>query len=238
MNLQDIRTASLGRKKKFPAGRGHGSGLGKNCGKGSGRGQKGRQGESFLPYFEGGQMPLVRKLPKRGFNNKRFGLDFTCVNIGDLETYFNDGDTVTPEALLEKRVVTRLLHPIKILGDGGLNKRLTVKAHAFTKKAEEQIKKAGGAAERLPVFPSKPKPAVISLLVLQDKFNDGEKVTPETLAQKGVLREKDKGKKIKITFAGHLTKKLTVHAHEFSWNAMDQIRKAGGKAIVIEEPKK
>lgn len=237
MNLQDVRQAPLGWKKKFPAGRGHGSGLGKNCGKGAGRGQKGRQGESFLPYFEGGQMPLVRKLPKRGFNNKRFALRFIGVNIGDLEASFNDGDAVTPEALLEKRLVTELRDPIKILGDGSLTRKLTVRAHAFTKKAEEQIRKAGGTVERLPLFPSRPKPAIISLRMLQEKFNSGDTVTPETLAQKGVLREKDRGKKIKITFGGHLTKKLTVHAHEFSRNAMDQIRKAGGKAVVIEEPK-
>lgn len=160
MNLTDARKAKIPRKYKFPVGRGDSSGLGKYCGRGN-KGQWSRQGTSFRPYFEGGQMPLIRRLPKRGFNNAEFRRAYEEVNVGALDKAFADGAVVTEGALREKNLVRRNL-PIKILGDGPLVRKLTVKAHKFTKSAEEKIRKAGGTAEVLAkpaaeAAPAKPK---------------------------------------------------------------------------------
>jgi large subunit ribosomal protein L15 len=143
MNLSDVRKAKIPRKKKFPAGRGHSSGLGKYCGRGH-KGQGSRQGESLRVYFEGGQMPIIRRLPKRGFNNAEFRRAYECVNVGALDRVFGDGETVDEAALRSKGLVRRAL-PIKILGDGPLARKLTVNADRFTKSAEEKIVKAGGS---------------------------------------------------------------------------------------------
>lgn len=148
MNLSDVRKSRIPRKKKFPVGRGHSSGLGKTCGRGR-KGQYARQGESFRPYFEGGQMPMVRRLPKRGFNNAAFKTDYEVVNVGQLEAAFAAGATVDEAALRAKGLVRRAADGVKILGEGELTKKLAVKAHAFTRSAEEKIVKAGGSVERL-----------------------------------------------------------------------------------------
>ncbi len=148
MNLTDVRKSRIPRKKKFPVGRGHSSGLGKTCGRGR-KGQYARQGESFRPYFEGGQMPMVRRLPKRGFNNAAFKTDYEVVNVGQLEAAFAAGATVDEAALRAKGLVRRAADGVKILGEGELTKKLAVKAHAFTRSAEEKIVKAGGSVERL-----------------------------------------------------------------------------------------
>jgi large subunit ribosomal protein L15 len=147
MNLSDARKAKIPRKKKFPVGRGHSSGIGEWCGRGN-KGQYSRQGTSFRMYFEGGQMPIIRRLPKRGFNNAEFRNEYEEVNVGALDREFADGATVDEAALREKKLVRRHL-PIKILGDGPMAKKLTVKAHRFTKSAEEKIAKAGGAVVKL-----------------------------------------------------------------------------------------
>lgn len=148
MNLSDVRKSRIPRKKKFPVGRGHSSGLGKTCGRGR-KGQYARQGESFRPYFEGGQMPMVRRLPKRGFNNAAFKTDYEIVNVGQLEAAFAAGATVDEAALRAKGLVRRAADGVKILGEGELTKKLAVKAHAFSRSAEEKIVKAGGSVERL-----------------------------------------------------------------------------------------
>lgn len=148
MNLSDVRKFRIPRKKKFPVGRGHSSGLGKTCGRGR-KGQYARQGESFRPYFEGGQMPMVRRLPKRGFNNAAFKTDYEIVNVGQLEAAFAAGATVDEAALRAKGLVRRAADGVKILGEGELTKKLAVKAHAFSRSAEEKIVKAGGSVERL-----------------------------------------------------------------------------------------
>ena len=149
MNLTDARATKIpGRKKKFVRGRGHSSGQGKTCGKGH-KGQKSRAGVSFQPYFEGGQFPNIRRLPKRGFNNKDFKTDYEVVNVSALEKAFNAGDTVDEAALRAKKLVRRTCDGVKILGDGEITKSLTVKVHALTKAAEEKITKAGGTAERI-----------------------------------------------------------------------------------------
>jgi large subunit ribosomal protein L15 len=148
VNLTDAKKSGLPRKKKFPVGRGHSSGIGKTCGRGR-KGQYARQGTSFRPYFEGGQMPMLRRLPKRGFNNKAFAAVYEEVNVGDLEKAYSAGDQVDEASLRTKGLVRRVVDGVKILGDGTLTKKLSVKAHLFTKSAAEKIQKAGGAVEAL-----------------------------------------------------------------------------------------
>ena len=130
------------RKKRLGCGRG--SGLGKTSGKGQ-KGQKARSGVSISPVFEGGQLPLYRRLPKRGFTNI-FAKEYVELNVDRLNI-FENGTEVTPELLLEKRVVSKLKDGVKILGNGNLEKSLTVKATKFSKSAAEKIEAAGGKAE-------------------------------------------------------------------------------------------
>lgn len=132
------------RKARKRIGRGIGSGTGKTAGKGH-KGQLARSGGRPRPGFEGGQMPLFQRLPKRGFNNYT-RKEYAIVNLKDLNT-FKDGDTITPEVLLEKGLISKKLSGVKILGDGALTVKLTVKANLFSKKALAEIKKAGGTAE-------------------------------------------------------------------------------------------
>jgi large subunit ribosomal protein L15 len=158
MNLTDVRKAKIPRKKKFPVGRGHSSGIGKTCGRGR-KGQYARQGTSFRPYFEGGQVPMVRRLPKRGFNNAVFKSVYEIVNVGQLDKLFASGETVDEAALRAKGLVRRDCDGIKILGDGALAKKLTVRAHLFTKQAEQKISKAGGTVEKVAAAkPAEPAP--------------------------------------------------------------------------------
>ena len=125
-------------------GRGTGSGLGRNAGKGE-KGQNARSGGGVRPGFEGGQMPLYRRLPKRGFTNP-FSKEFVCINIDRLNI-FENGTEITPEVLLERRVVSKVLDGVKILGNGTLEKSLTVKGCKFSKSAIEKIEAAGGKVE-------------------------------------------------------------------------------------------
>jgi large subunit ribosomal protein L15 len=148
MNLGDAKKSGLPRKYKFIRGRGHSSGIGKTCGRGR-KGQYARQGTSFRPYFEGGQMSMLRRLPKFGFNNAAFATDYEVVNVGQLEKAFAAGATVDRASLLAAGLVRRDCDGVKILGSGDLKKKLTVKAEAFAKSAEEKITKAGGAIEKL-----------------------------------------------------------------------------------------
>lgn len=145
MKLYDLKPAKGGEVKgKKRVGRGYGSGLGKTSGRGH-KGQNARSGGGVRPGFEGGQMPLFRRLPKRGFTNI-FAKEYSEINVRDLNR-FEDGTEVTPELLIESGLCKRAKDGIKILGDGELEKNLTVKAHKFTKSAEEKIAKAGGKAE-------------------------------------------------------------------------------------------
>ena len=146
MKLHDLRPAEGGGvKAKKRLGRGIGSGLGKTSGRGH-KGQNARSGGGVRPGFEGGQMPLFRRLPKRGFTNI-FAKDFAEINVGVLADYFNDGDVVTPEILLEKKLVKKAKEGVRILGNGEINVKLEVKAQHFTKSAAEKIEAAGGKAE-------------------------------------------------------------------------------------------
>ena len=127
-------------------GRGPGSGMGKTSTRGE-NGQKSRSGASIPAWFQGGQTPLYRRVPKRGFNNARFRTEYATINLSDLNKYFNDGDEVTPEILKEKGIIKQQLCGVKVLGNGELEKKLTVKANRFSSSAVTKIESAGGKAE-------------------------------------------------------------------------------------------
>jgi large subunit ribosomal protein L15 len=145
MELNDLRPAPGAKRPRRRVGRGPGSGKGKTAGRGH-KGQKSRSGYSRRFGFEGGQMPLVRRIPKRGFSN-RFRVEYQVVNLRDLERVFSEGDTVSPESLADRGLVRRGKQPVKILGAGDLSKKLTVQAHKFSSAAQADIEKAGGSCE-------------------------------------------------------------------------------------------
>lgn len=145
MKLHDLRPAAGARKERRRVGRGIGSGLGKTSGRGH-KGQKARAGGGVRPGFEGGQMPLQRRLPKRGFNNAPFKTEYAEVNLSALNR-FEAGTVVTPELLAQERLIKAVKDGVKILGNGELEKALTVRAQAFSKGAAEKIAAAGGKVE-------------------------------------------------------------------------------------------
>lgn len=145
MELHDLHPAPGAKRGRKRIGRGPGSGTGKTAGKGH-KGQKSRSGYSRRYGFEGGQMPLVRRLPKRGFTNI-FRVEFQVVNLRDLERVFADGDTVSPESLTDKGLVRGGKRLVKVLGDGELSKKLAVQVHKFSASARAGIEKAGGSCE-------------------------------------------------------------------------------------------
>jgi len=146
MKLHEIKP-SLENKKRKRVGRGPGSGHGKTSCRGH-KGQKARAGFGLKASFEGGQMPLIRRLPKRGFVNE-FRKDYQIVNLGQLSKAFEKGALVSPEILKEKGLIAKSTVPVKILGDGALDKALGIKAHKFSRQAIEKIKKAGATLEVL-----------------------------------------------------------------------------------------
>jgi len=155
MNINEVNTDIQKNQATKRLGRGTGSGLGKTSGRGH-KGQGARAGFSMPAYFEGGQMPLARRIPKRGFNNKEFAPKVVAINVDDLEFCFEKGDVVTPQTLVEKKMVKKVFDQLKILGDGDLTKVLAVSAHAFSKSAQSKIEAAGGSVTILPG----PKPVV------------------------------------------------------------------------------
>ena len=144
MKLHDLKPTEGSRHRRRRVGRGESSGLGKTCGKGH-KGQKSRSGASIRPSFEGGQMPLARRLPKKGFNNAQFKTNFAIVNVSDLEEKFSDGDDVNEESLRACVLVKGVCDAIKVLGSGDLSKKLTVTADKLSATAREKIEKAGGS---------------------------------------------------------------------------------------------
>ena len=148
MNLNDVHRGIKKHKKRKRVGRGTGSGRGKTCGRGH-KGQGSRAGYSVHPTFEGGQMPLVRRIPKRGFHN-RWAPTVAIVNLRDLESRFDDGDEVNPETLRASNLAKGRYDLLKVLAAGELTKRLKVSAHKFSQQAVEKIEKAGGEAVVLP----------------------------------------------------------------------------------------
>ena len=145
MKLHELSPVEGSKKSSKRIGRGHGSGWGKTAGKGH-KGQKARSGGSIRPGFEGGQMPLQRRVPKRGFNNI-FAKNVVAINLSTLNRKFTDGDTVDVEALKAAGVVKNSFDAIKVLGNGKLEKKLTVKVSAFSESAKAAIEAAGGKAE-------------------------------------------------------------------------------------------
>ena len=146
MKLNELSPAEGSVKAGFRKGRGPGSGNGKTAGKGH-KGQNARSGGGVRPGFEGGQLPLYRKLPKRGFKN-RFAVNYAIVNVSDLNV-FENGAVVDLEALLAKKIIRKSLDGLKVLGNGELTKNLTVKAAVFSATAKEKITAAGGQAEEV-----------------------------------------------------------------------------------------
>ena len=144
MNLNELYPFAEDRKSRKRVGRGSGSGLGCTSGKGN-KGQNARAGGGVRPGFEGGQMPLQRRLPKRGFNNI-FATEYATIKVSDLEK-FEAGSTVDANALIEKGIIKKTLDGVKVLGNGTLTKALNVKLTAYSASAKEKIEKAGGKAE-------------------------------------------------------------------------------------------
>ncbi len=150
LSLNNLHPAPGSTHKKKRVGRGPGSGLGKTAGRGH-KGQKSRSGYSSRPGFEGGQMPLQRRLPKRGFTNI-FKKQWIEISLAKIEENFNSGDEVTPEVLHERGLIKKAKHDLVILGNGEFSKSLNISAHRFTKTAREKIEKAGGSATQITKF--------------------------------------------------------------------------------------
>jgi large subunit ribosomal protein L15 len=146
MKLHELSPAPGSVEKRYRKGRGPGSGNGKTAGKGH-KGQNSRSGGGVRPGFEGGQLPLYRRLPKRGFKNYPFKKEYAIVNLRTLELKFNDGDEITADKLIESRIIKKRLDGVKILAAGNLTKKLTVKADVFSENAKTKIESIGGKAE-------------------------------------------------------------------------------------------
>ncbi len=145
MKLESLpKTKELKNVKR--GGRGPGSGMGKTSTHGE-KGQKSRSGVSISAWFQGGQSPLYRRIPKRGFKNTRFETKYAVINLNDLDKFFKDGEVVTPEVLKEKGIIKKELSGVKVLANGELTKKLTVKANRFSSSAVTKIENAGGKTE-------------------------------------------------------------------------------------------
>lgn len=145
MKLNELQKNIGAKQERRRVGRGPGSGLGKTSGKGE-KGQNARSGGGVRTVFEGGQLPLYRRIPARGFNNARFKIEYAVINLDDLNR-FDDGTVVNPELLKELGIIKNQLAGIKVLGDGELTKKLTIKANKFSKTAIEKIETAGSKYE-------------------------------------------------------------------------------------------
>ena len=145
MKLHELKKNEGATFRKKIVGRGRGSGLGKTSGRGQ-KGQNARSGGGVSPVFEGGQLPLYRRLPKRGFSNHDFKTVYAVINVGDLNV-FNDGAVLTPALLKERGIVKKQLNGIKVLGNGTLEKKITIQAHRFSSSALRKIEESGSKAE-------------------------------------------------------------------------------------------
>ena len=145
--LNNLKPTKGSRQKRHRVGRGVGSGWGETAGKGF-KGQLARSGGGPRPGFEGGQLPLFQRIPKRGFHNVN-RKEYAIVNLGTINDLFKDGDIVTPEVLLETGVLSKLLSGVKVLASGDFNKKLTVKAHKFSKQAQEKLRAAKSTFEEI-----------------------------------------------------------------------------------------
>jgi large subunit ribosomal protein L15 len=154
MNIEEVNRGITKNRKRRRVGRGPGSGRGKTSSRGH-KGQGSRSGTSTQAIFEGAMMPLVRRIPKRGFNNP-FAKDVMTINVGDLDEIFEAGDEITPETLRASGLIRGRFDLLKVLGDGELTKKLKISAHRFSKSAQEKVEKAGGQVTLL----EGPKPVV------------------------------------------------------------------------------
>ena len=145
MKLHELEKNIGAKQRRKIVGRGPGSGLGKTSGKGQ-KGQNSRSGGGVNPVFEGGQLPLYRRLPKRGFSNSDFKIRYATINLSDLNK-FEEGTVVTPELLKEWDLLKKQLDGVKVLGDGEIEKKLTIKANKFSKTAIEKLEKSGSTIE-------------------------------------------------------------------------------------------
>lgn len=150
MILNDVQSGNHPRKSRKRIGRGVGSGHGKTAGRGH-KGFFSRAGSSRRRGFQGGQMPLFRRVAKRGFNNNFFASDVAVINLGELNDVFESGSEITPELLVAKGLVRTAFDELKVLGDGELTKSFRISAHRFSSSAEAKIAAAGGSFERIPV---------------------------------------------------------------------------------------
>jgi len=155
VSLNNLSAPAGSRQKRARRGRGFGSGLGKQAGRG-GKGQTARTGKGRRIGFEGGQTPLYRRLPKWGFKSP-FRISYEVVNVTSLEAQYNTGETVDAATLADKNLIRSNESLVKILGDGALNKKLTVKAHKFSKSAVQKINQAGGQVEEIPLPGRRPE---------------------------------------------------------------------------------
>lgn len=146
MKINELKPAPGSKKKPKRVGRGLGSGHGRYATKGI-KGQKARSGGAKGPGFEGGQMPLQRRVPKRGFSNAPFKKEYAIVNLKDLNKIIDEVDVITPEVLVEKGIIKKLKDGLKILGDGEIKKPVTIKTHAISKSARQKIESIGGKVE-------------------------------------------------------------------------------------------
>lgn len=148
MKINELKPAEGSKRRPKRVGRGLGSGHGKTSTKGH-KGQKSRSGGTRGPGFEGGQMPLQRRIPKRGFSNATFKKEYTIVNLDDINKIIDEIDTITPEILLEKGIVKKIKDGLKVLGNGDINKPITIKTHSISKTARQKIEAKGGKVEVL-----------------------------------------------------------------------------------------
>ncbi|MBU0952684.1 MAG: 50S ribosomal protein L15 [Elusimicrobia bacterium] len=148
MKLHNLKPAKGSRHKKKILGHGRASGHGASSTRGM-KGQRSRSGGTKAPWFEGGQMPLLRRIPKRGFTNQKFKIEYYLVNVDTLENIFETGTEITPELLYEKGLIDNMALGVKILGDGEIKKSFRIKAHKFSRTAAEKIKAAGGTYEEI-----------------------------------------------------------------------------------------
>lgn len=169
MQLNDVHRGIQKNRKRKRIGRGSGSGHGKTSGRGH-KGHKSRSGYSRKPTFQGGAMPMIRRVPKRGFNN-RWAVTVFAVNIGRINDAFDDGAEVTLESLAAKDLAKGTFDEVKILGDGDVTKKLTISAHRFSKSAEEKITAAGGTINKL-IAKRTPKERVAALKIGDDSKNE------------------------------------------------------------------
>ncbi len=185
MMLNDVTIQAGARKRRLRVGRGESSGKGKTSGRGN-KGCQARAGGGVRPLTEGGQMPLFRRLPKRGFSNFKFRTEYQIVNVGVLNDRFDDGGTVDPDTLRKLRLVESTQPLVRVLASGKLEKRLVVRAHAFSRKAKELIEQAGGKAELIEDLSAAEKAARKRNTAKQAR---GMKVRPPAAPKAVVVRE-------------------------------------------------